>query len=100
MSENSIDNDTILSVRDHVLSRRAAGETVLLSLESEEYYGLDEVGNSLWELIELGTTFGDAVANVASEYAVDVDTLVADFQALLEDLIEANLVIAVPGTQG
>ena len=54
----------------HVLSRKAAGETVLLNLDSEEYYGLDAVGDRLWGLLEGGTTFGQVIAALLDDYEV------------------------------
>ena len=34
-----------------VISQEVSGETVLLDLESESYYGLDAVGTRIWQLI-------------------------------------------------
>ena len=93
MSGSSIDEVTMLSAPDHVLSRKVSGETVLLSLDSEEYYGLDGVGTRLWELVEQGTTFGDAVTTIADEYEVEEDTVAGDLRQLLDDLLESNLVL-------
>ena len=90
--EFTIDDDTVLSIPDHVLSREASGETVLLSLADEHYYGLDGVGTRLWELIEAGTTFGEAVATLSAEYDVDPAMLKADLQTLLADLDRKDLV--------
>ena len=88
----TIDDDTVLSIPDHVLSRRASDETVLLSLADDHYYGLEGVGTRLWELIEVGTTFGAAIATLSAEYDVDVAVLSADLRALLTDLDQRHLV--------
>jgi hypothetical protein len=34
----------------HVLIRRLDGESVLLNLKSERYFGLDATGTRMWEL--------------------------------------------------
>lgn len=94
--EYTIDDDTVLSIPDHVLSREASGETVLLSLADEYYYGLDGVGTRLWELIEAGTTFGAAVATLGTEYDVDPKVLRTDLRALLTDLHRRALVRTEP----
>ncbi len=94
--EFTIDDDTVLSIPDHVLSRKASGETVLLSLADEHYYGLDGVGTRLWELIEAGTTFGEAVSTLCAEYNVDPMVLTADLRALLADLDRTDLVELQP----
>lgn len=93
MSEGAlISPESRLTIPEHVLSRKAAGETVLLNLDNEEYYGLDGVGTRLWELIETGTTFEAAVATLLGEYDVDRDTLVGDLNELLADLRRCGLV--------
>ncbi len=85
--------DSMLGVPEQVLARKVAGETVLLNLENEQYYGIDGVGTRFWELVEAGTTFGQAVNTLLSEYEIDRDALVADLSALLADLQENGLVI-------
>ena len=86
-------DDSVLSVPEHVLSRRAAAETVVLNLDTEHYYGLDGVGTRFWELVEAGTTFGAAIATLLDEYAVEREVLVADLGAVVADLWENGLVL-------
>lgn len=88
----SIHGDTIMSAPDHVLARKAVGETVLLSLADDHYYSLDGVGSFFWELLKTGTTFGEAVSTVAAAYEVDIATLSADLECLIEDLLRSDLV--------
>ena len=85
-------DNSSLTVPEHVLARQASGETVLLNLQSEQYYGLDGVGTRLWELVEAGTTFGDAVRTLLEEYDVERAALVADLEALVAELHENGLV--------
>jgi Coenzyme PQQ synthesis protein D (PqqD) len=81
-----------LTVPEHVLTRTARGETVLLNLDNERYYGLEGVGTRFWELVEAGTTFGEAVTVLLREYEVERDALVADLTALVTNLRENGLV--------
>jgi hypothetical protein len=76
-----------------VLARKAGSETVLLNLENEQYYGLEGVGTRLWELVEAGTTFGEAVTALLADYEVGRDALAADLTALVVDLQENGLVL-------
>ncbi len=86
-------DESVLNVPEHVLSRRVAHETVLLNLDSEVYFGLDGVGTRFWDLVEAGTTFGDAVATLLDEYSVERDALVADLTTLIDDLQGNGLVL-------
>jgi hypothetical protein len=92
MSTGDLPQDTFLCVPDHVLARKAGGETVLLNLDSETYYGLDTVGSSLWERLEVGTTFAQVVDALVAEYDVERSVLESDLRSLLADLVENRLV--------
>lgn len=94
-----LSDDSRLSVPEQVLTRRAAGETVLLNLDNEQYYGLEGVGSRLWQLIEVGTTFGQAVTALLDEYEVEQSVLQADLTAVLTDL-SANGLVLVDATSG
>jgi len=85
--------NTRLSVPDHVLSRRAAGETVLLDLNSEEYFGLDGVGSRFFELLEAGRSYGEIVETLIDEYEVERAVLEADLSALITELAASGLLV-------
>ena len=44
--------DRRLTVPEHVASRDLDGELVLLNYDSETYFGLDEVGTRIWEVLQ------------------------------------------------
>ena len=94
-TDNSITlcDDSWISVPDHVLTRRAAGETVLLNLDNEQYYVLDGVGNRLWQLIETGTTLGQVITALLDEYDVEQEVLHSDLAAVIDDLTTNGLVL-------
>ena len=44
------------SISDEVLSQEVNGETLLLDLEGESYFGLNEVGTRIWQLLQAAPT--------------------------------------------
>ena len=80
-----------LHIPDHVLTRRASGETVLLSLETEQYYSLSDVGSRVWELIEAGVALPTVIATVADEYDATLTIVTADITELVTDLAAKGL---------
>jgi Coenzyme PQQ synthesis protein D (PqqD) len=82
-----------LTVPPHVLARQAAGETVLMNLDNEQYYSLDGPGNRLWELLGTQVSFGNAVDSLLEEYEVDREVLMADMTELVNDLLANGLVV-------
>ena len=92
----SIEHGQRLEVADDVLSRRIGDETVILHLESEQYFGLNGVGTRLWDLLNEGTTLGHAVTLLAADYQVDPELVEVDVRAVLDDLMDSDLVVIVP----
>lgn len=94
--DSTIENNSMLSVPEHVLARKVGGETVLLNLTSEQYYGLDGVGSRLWELIEEGMTFDEVIMTLVNEYDIDRETLMEDVQAVVSNLVRRGLLDHAP----
>ena len=80
------------TISDEVLSQEVNGETVLLDLEGEIYFGLNEVGTRIWQLLESGQTVAEAVSTLIAEYDVSQQQLETDVSELLAKLIKAGLV--------
>jgi hypothetical protein len=79
-------------VPDGILFRELDGESVILSLDSETYFGLDEVGTRTWELLRAGPTIQAAYEVLCAEYDVGGEQLRRDLQDLLEELITHKLI--------
>lgn len=74
-----------------VLFQELDGEGVLLHLENEYYYGLNEVGARLWQLIGKNGDVAAVVTQILEEYDVDESTLRKDLADLISELSEAQL---------
>ena len=75
-----------------VISQEIAGETVLLDLESEHYFGLDAVGTRIWQLIgESGDLF-TIYNTLLEEYEVEEAQLAGDLEALITEASRRGLV--------
>ena len=77
---------------NHVLSQVVAGEAVLLDLNSERYFGLDEIGSQVWRSIDEGTGLEGAVEAIAREFETDEGTLRSDIGRLVEQMADEGLV--------
>jgi hypothetical protein len=77
---------------DDVISHEVSGETVLLDLASENYFGLDEVGTRIWQLIQENGDLELIVKTLLDEYDVAEDTLKADVEKLLTEISDLGLI--------
>ncbi len=74
-----------------LISQEISDETVLLNLESEDYYGLDPVGTRIWQLIvELGD-LQLIYEQLLAEYEVTPEQLATDLEAFLDEAADQGL---------
>jgi hypothetical protein len=82
-------------INSEVLHREVVGETVLLDLEGEGYYGLGEVGTRIWQLIGSNATRDTILRTLQREYQADPEVLARDLDELLDQLRDAGLISEV-----
>jgi hypothetical protein len=85
-----------VTVTPNTLSREVQGETVLLQLDSGEYFGLDEIGTRVWQLIVETGDLDRVQAALLDEYDVDPTVLTADMARLVEELSARRLIDVDP----
>jgi len=72
--------------------RPGSGETVLLSMESAMYYGLDQVGSRIWELVREPIRVSDLRDAITREYDVEPERCEADVLGFLRELADKGLI--------
>jgi len=75
-----------------VVTRRLDEELILLDLGSENYFGLDEVGTRMWEVLSSASSLRAAFDQLLSEYDVGAETLRHDMEMLVSQLLGHGLV--------
>jgi Coenzyme PQQ synthesis protein D (PqqD) len=75
-----------------VLHQELGGETVLLNLANENYFGLDAVGTRVWQVLTETQSANDVVTRLTEEYDVPTAQLRADVAKLITELAVAGLV--------
>lgn len=81
-----------VSVPNDTLFRELDGESVILNLTSERYFGLDAVGTRMWNVLTTSDSIQAGYEALLAEYDVDPDKLRLDIQELLEKLVAYGLV--------
>ncbi len=84
-------NDTIEANPDLMMAD-LEGEAVLLDMESGRYFGLNEVGTSVWVLIKEPRTVSEILQVLKHEYKVDELQLQQDVMAFLEAMNARQLI--------
>ena len=81
----------VAATRDQV-SSDVGGETILLSMESAMYYGLDSVGARIWELLREPVRVSEIRDVIATEYDVEIERCESDVLAFLKELAAKGLI--------
>lgn len=78
-----------------VLARELEGESVLLNLDNETYYGLDDVGTRMWQVLIAEGSIDAACKLLVTEYDVELATLREDLLELVAELRDNGLLHVV-----
>lgn len=80
-------------VPDDVLISNLQEESVILNLDSERYYGLDDVGSRFLSVLNAADSIEAAYEVLRGEYDVDAHSLRQDLLELVEALVGQGILI-------
>lgn len=80
-------------VADDVLISNLQEESVILNLDSERYYGLDDVGTRFISVLNESESIEAAYEVLRDEYDVDPHSLRQDLFELIENLLDQGILI-------
>jgi hypothetical protein len=81
-----------IEISSEVLTQEVGGETVILDLKSESYFGLDEISTRIWQLLQENKDLQTITSTMLDEYNVQEKKLEEDIQTLLAQLNDAGLI--------
>ena len=82
----------IVAAGEQVSGNLPDGEVVILNLKDSVYYGLNEVGGRIWEIIREPIAVGEVVDVLLDEYDVDREQCTQEVVDLVTDLVDKKLV--------
>jgi hypothetical protein len=92
MTELSMDSS--VRVSEEVVFRELDGEAVLLHLGSGMYFGLDETGTRMWQLLVEHGRLSTVCELLCQEYDAAPATIERDLIALVRDLSAKGLLVS------
>lgn len=76
---------------ESVFAQLVDDEMVLLDMESENYFGLDEVGTSIWNAMQDNERLEDVFAVLLEQYDVGEEMLKKDLLNFVTKLVDNGL---------
>ncbi len=81
-----------VTVPDEILISNLQDESVILNLNSERYFGLDDVGTRMFSVLTNSDSIEAAYESLTREYDVDRQVLRDDLIVLVENLLQQGLI--------
>ncbi len=91
MNREISERSTVVAAKEQV-SSDLGGEVAILNLDAGMYYGLDDVGARIWDLVQEPRLVSEIQAAIKEEYDVEPACAERDVLALLQGLAEENLI--------
>lgn len=93
--QGHLTSETVIRRCGTPLSTEVDGETLLMSVESGRYYGLDEVGSDVWRRLDKPASVAALCLSLGQVYDGDADQIERDVIALLVQLHAEGLIEVV-----
>jgi hypothetical protein len=87
-----LSESSIVSVTSQQLSCALPDETLILQLETGNYFRLNPVGTATWEFIQESHTVREIYLEILARYEVNSQRCERDLYGLLEEMREAGLI--------
>lgn len=81
-----------IKINDNTVVQGMGTGIVILNLNTEHFYELDNVGKRFWETINSLQEYNLIYDVLLQEYEVSEEQLQTDINALIDDLIKAELI--------
>jgi len=82
-----------IKISENAIVQEMGDGIVILNLNTERFYELNEVGKRFWELLTDHQDYLAALNILQDEYEVSAEQLQDDMTRLIEDLIKSELII-------
>jgi hypothetical protein len=77
------------------LSTEIGDDVVLMNIDLGRYYSLDDIGSEIWNQVEKPVLVSTLCQALAEKYKADATTVATDVLALLNKLLEQQLIVVV-----
>ncbi len=90
-SIDAINSSTIVMKNKGLLEATVDDETIILSIDTSKYYGMDSVASRIWSLLEKPISVHTIIATLLAEYEVSEDECQRNVTEFLEKLLEEKM---------
>ncbi len=95
LTSNNLNKNTLLARNPDLIGADMDGEMVMMSIDKGAYYGINNMGSWIWNLLENEMTVLAIIDSVCDAYEVEAKQAHKDIMEFLSNLLEHGLVIII-----
>ncbi len=84
--------NTVVSRNERIVGSTIDGEVVVMNIQDGQYYGMDDIGSRIWNLLETPRTIDALIGELLAEFDIERQTCEKDILPFLERLLVAGLI--------
>lgn len=84
--------DTVLVRNSNQLYSEVDNEIVMLSVDTSEYYGLNEVGSVIWSILEKPKSLYEIIDYLVLKYDVERSVCELEIMPFIDNLLESGVI--------
>ncbi len=84
--------DSMIVGETNIVFNEMDGETIMMSIENGEYYGLNSIGSRIWQLLQSTKTVSEICDAVLPDYDVTPEQCAQDVLNFLNRMAEKGVV--------
>lgn len=88
----NIKSTSIICRNNTILSNKIDGEVIMMNIEEGNYYSLNRMGSTIWEIIEKPTRFETLIEKLMIEFEVDAYTCETELLLFISSLSEKKAI--------
>ncbi|WNO09096.1 lasso peptide biosynthesis PqqD family chaperone [Teredinibacter sp. KSP-S5-2] len=89
----SVTLSSIAQRNSEIVEANIDGETVMMSIENGNYYGLNTIGSKIWEHIDTPLSVAELCDRLTEEYDVSLSQCQSEVIAFLNSLNEQSIIM-------
>ena len=85
------ENHRYAAINEHLYSE-LKGEGVILNLNNGKYYGVNQVGDRIWKVIQSPASLQEIQVSLTNEYDIDPEICRREIISFLEQMVNEELI--------
>ncbi|MCF8331783.1 MAG: lasso peptide biosynthesis PqqD family chaperone [Bacteroidales bacterium] len=82
----------VIQKSDNSIESTIDGDIVLMNLDNNEYYSMDDIGSAIWQMLNEPKSIERIINELLKQYKVDREVCAKDTMKFLEQLYDKGII--------